>query len=179
MRYSGFILLLILLANQCRPKADDTVTQFAGKPEIPPSIKEEHRQLLEKVHRITLWQDSTGRAAVKLDELMQHHFREEEEYVLPPLGLLPSLAQGKLPQQRDKVIALAAKLKLQLNHMSAEHQLIKAYIDELIQVAAKENHPEAAELEKEIHKHAATEEEVFFPAAILIGEYLKLEQHPE
>jgi hypothetical protein len=105
---------------------------------------------------------------------MQHHFTEEEDYVLPPLGILPLLASGKLPEQRKEIIQLCEKLKSQLSHLSAEHQLIKAFVIELVQVSTNENHPAIIEFEKELQKHANTEEEVFFPTAILIGEYLKL-----
>ena len=58
-------------------------------------------------------------------------------------------------------------------HLNVEHQLIKAYLDEVI-VAAKENHPELIAFEKELQKHAKTEEELYFPTSVLIGEYLKL-----
>lgn len=159
---------------QCKPKEDHTVTQFAGKPEMPATIKKEHEYLLGEIGKIAMLEDSTGKAAVKLKELMQHHFKEEEDYVLPPLGLLPLLAEGRMPLQSKEVIGLTEKLKAQLLHMQVEHQLIKAYMDEVVQAATKENHLEVSTLEKEIGKHAAMEEEVFFPAAILIGEYLKL-----
>lgn len=174
MKYFCCILLLVLFTSQCRPKEENTITQFSGKPEVPSSIRAEHQYLLDKIYKISLFQDSTGRMAIKLNELMQHHFNEEEDYVLPPLGLLPILSTGKLPEQSKEVIVLTEKLKSQLSHMSAEHQLIKAFMDELILVASKENHPEIIEFEKEIHKHANTEEEILFPTAILIGEYLKL-----
>lgn len=174
MKYFCCILLLVLFTSQCRPKEENTITQFSGKPEVPSSIRAEHQYLLDKIYKISLFQDSTGRVAIKLNELMQHHFNEEEDYVLPPLGLLPLLSTGKLPEQSKEVIVLTEKLKSQLSHMSAEHQLIKAFMAELILVASKENHPEIIEFEKEIHKHANTEEEILFPTAILIGEYLKL-----
>lgn len=174
MKYFCCILLLVLFTSQCRPKEENTITQFSGKPEVPSSIRAEHQYLLDKIYKISLFQDSTGRMAIKLNELMQHHFNEEEDYVLPPLGLLPLLSTGKLPEQSKEVIVLTEKLKSQLSHMSAEHQLIKAFMAELILVASKENHPEIIEFEKEIHKHANTEEEILFPTAILIGEYLKL-----
>lgn len=174
MKHFCYILLLVLFISQCRPKEENTITQFSGKPEVPSSIKAEHQYLLDKIYKISLFQDSTGRVAIKLNDLMQHHFKEEEDYVLPPLGLLPLLSTGKLPEQSKEVIVLTEKLKSQLSHMSAEHQLIKAFMDELILFAAKENHPEIIEFEKEIHKHANTEEEILFPTAILIGEYLKL-----
>ena len=105
---------------------------------------------------------------------MKHHFNEEEDFVLPQLGLLPLLASGKLPVQGEEVIQLSEKLKSNLSHLSVEHQLIKAYVDELKQVAAKKDLLEIIEFEKELQKHANTEEEIFFPAAVLIGEFLKL-----
>ncbi|MBK7558509.1 MAG: hypothetical protein IPI54_09600 [Chitinophagaceae bacterium] len=95
-------------------------------PEVPSSIKKEHEYLLEKIHAITLFHDSTS-LAVKLYDLMQHHFKEEENFVLPPLGLLPLLTSAKLPEQSKAVIQLCEKLKSQLTHLNVEHQLIKAY----------------------------------------------------
>jgi hypothetical protein len=174
MKNPGLILLLGLLLSQCRPKPDNTITNFAGKPAVPAAIKSEHEKLLNATGKIAQLTDSTGRAAAKLKELMLHHFKEEEDYVLPPLGCLPALTTGNLPAKSNEVIALTEKLKTQLNHMSAEHQLIKAYMQEVIQAAATENHPEAIALEQELSKHATMEEEVLFPAAILVGEYLKI-----
>lgn len=62
--------------------------------------------------------------------------------------------------------------------MRVEHQLIKAYLDELKQSAPRDYHPEIIEFKKVVHQHATTEEEVYFPAAILVGEYLKLKSLP-
>lgn len=177
MKYFGYLLLVVLI-SQCKPKVENTVTQFTGKPVVPTSIKNEHEYLLAQIHETTLFQDSTGHVAVKLEELMQHHFNEEEDFVLPPLGLLPLLASGQLPEQSKEVILLTEKLKLQMLHMSAEHQLIKAFVDELLLAAINDNHPEMIAFEKELSKHAHTEEEVYFPTAILIGEYLKLKTTP-
>lgn len=106
---------------------------------------------------------------------MQHHFKEEEDFVLPVLGLLPSLTTGNLPDQSKEVIQFCEHIRTQLQHLTVEHQLIKAYMDELMQVAKNENHPEVMVLEQELQNHAKTEEEVFFPSALLIGEYLKLQ----
>lgn len=174
MKHFCYILLLVLNISGCQPKEESTMIQFPGKPEVPSSIKKEHEYLLNEIHKITLFNDSTGQVAIKLNELMQHHFKEEEDYVLPPLGLLPLLANGKLPEHSKEVISLTEKLKSQLSHISAEHQMIKAFMIELLLAAAKENHPEISVLEKELHKHATTEEEILFPTAILIGDYLKL-----
>ncbi len=167
-------ILLLLFISQCKPKEGNTITEFPGKPEVPSSIKKTHVSLLEQIHKMTLYKDSSGRVALKLEELMQHHFKEEEDFILPSLGLLPLLANGQIPGQSKDVILLSENVKSLLNHLSAEHQLIEAFIKELKQAADKEKLPEIIEFQKEVQKHASSEEEVFFPAAILIGEYLKL-----
>lgn len=174
MKYFFYSLLLVLFLGQCGHKEEDPVIQFHGKPEVPSSIKKEHENLLDQIHRITLFQDSAGLAAIKLNDLMQHHFKEEEDFALRPLGLLYLLASGKIPEQSNEIILLTDKLPSQLTHLNVEHQLIKAFMDELRQADTNGSHPEIIEFEKELQKHANNEEEVFFPAAILIGEYLKL-----
>lgn len=175
MKYSLYLLLLPVLFLQCRKKEEIYTTQFPGKPEVPSSIKNEHEFLLDQVKSFALFQDSTGAVAIKLAELMQHHFKEEEDFVLPPLGLLPFIADGKIPQQREEIIRLTEKLKSQLAHLNAEHQFIIAFTHELSQAAAQENHPEIRAFENALHKHAQTEEEIYFPAALLVGDYLKIQ----
>ena len=171
------LFLLVLFTSQCRNKGVDNnyITLFPGKPDMPSSIKNEHDSLLAQLHVITLFQDSTGIVAITLLELMEHHFREEENVVFPPLGLLPSLASGEIPEKSEEIIQLTEKVKSQLTHLSVEHQLIKARMGELVQAAAKENHPEIIAFIHDVDKHATVEEEVYFPAAILVGEYLKLQ----
>lgn len=159
---------------QVRNKTSITTTQFPGKPAVPSAIKKEHSKLLNQIQPFTLYQDSSGLAAKKLFDLMQHNFSEEEDFVLPQLGLLPLLAGGKLPGPINEVIQLTGKLKENLPHLDAEHQFIKAYIAEWKQVAAKEQLPAINDFENAIQIHANAEEEVFFPAAVLVGEYLKL-----
>jgi len=174
MKLFLYMLLFILVSSQCRNKADYSGLLFPEKPGVPSVLKKEHNQFLEKLAGIASLQDSTGRCAKKLYELMDYHFKEEEDYVLPPLGLLPVLAMGKIPEQSEKVIQLTERFRSNSAKMIAEHQMIKAYLDEMMLVGAKENHPEISGFDQELQKHAASEEEVFFPTAILIGEYLKL-----
>ena len=173
-----FYLFLLVFFSQCKPKVDNTTAQFIGKPEVPSSIKNTHVNLLERVQNLTLNTDSSHEIAIKLEVLMQHHFKEEEDFILPLLGLLPLLANGNIPEQSKELISLSEKVKLNLEHMNVEHQLIVAYIQELKQASSKEKLPEIIVFENEVIKHAKSEEEVYFPAAVLVGEYLKLRAAP-
>jgi hypothetical protein len=174
MRFFLSIFLPVLLLIQCQPKEDVYFTDYQEKPEVPSSIMEVHKTLLDQAYQYTLLPDSAGLAAIKLYELMQYHFKEEEDYVLPPLGLLPMLANGEIPEESEELIQLTEKLKSQLAVILAEHQMVVAYLEDIKQVASDDYLSEINKFEKELQKHAQIEEEVFFPASILIDEYVEL-----
>ena len=48
------------------------------------------------------------------------------------------------------------------------------YLDELKEATDNDNRSTVIEFEKEEAQHAVSEEEVYFPATIMVGEYLKL-----
>jgi hypothetical protein len=173
LRYS-FIIICITLFQSCRPDVDNVNSDFPGKPKVPDYILQEHRTLLSTVDSLALLKDSTGLAAIKLQEVMHHHFKEEEDYVLPVLGLLTPLAEGKLPAEREAIIQLTEKLRKEHNHMIAEHQLITALLQELVQTSKREGRERLETYKRAVLGHATAEEVVYFPAAILVGDYLKL-----
>ena len=171
-----FLFFIPLLLIQCSKGAKEYnyETMFPGKPGVPASVMKEHKMLLTQISELSLRQDSTGMIAMKLREIMEHHFKEEEDFVLPVLGILPSLADGKMPEHAEEIIGLTQKIKEQLPHLSAEHQMIRAHLEELRLAADREGHPGVKEFLEAIHEHAGIEEEILFPAAIVIGDFLKL-----
>jgi hemerythrin superfamily protein len=58
--------------------------------------------------------------------------------------------------------------------MLQEHKAIVVALDNLKTAAKEENKPEHAHFAVKLTLHAQNEEEVLYPAAILVGEYLKL-----
>jgi len=57
-----------------------------------------------------------------------------------------------------------------------EHKAIVIELHKLVEAAKNENRPEYVLFAEKLKLHAQTEEEVLYPAAILIGEYLKLKR---
>ncbi len=141
---------------------------------IPPSLKHEHEELHAELVEATKAGGKTGTAAQAVARGLHPHFLKEEEYALPPLGLLGKLSGGELPPEREVVTAMAEKLKRDLSHMHREHKSIVADLHKLMEAAKKEKKSAYVHLAEKIILHAQTEEEVLYPAAILIGEYLKL-----
>lgn len=77
------------------------------------------------------------------------------------------------PEMRT-VIAMTDKLKADLPHMLQEHKAVVAALEKLSAAAKEEGKPENPLFAEELMMHARNEEEVLYPAAILVGEYLKL-----
>ena len=141
---------------------------------IPHSLKVEHEELHNMLRQATQLTGKTGEAARTLAKLMHPHFVKEDEYALPPLGLLPLLVSGKFSEEMKQVLPLTDKLKSALSEMLAEHQQIVAALNILAQHAEAENHPEVVDFAEKLILHVQTEEEISYPTAILIGEYIKL-----
>ncbi|WP_018614579.1 hemerythrin domain-containing protein [Segetibacter koreensis] len=146
---------------------------------IPDSIKEEHNELHKTLEAATHLPGKTGEAAKKVARLLHPHFVKEEQYALPPLALLLPLSEGNISSEMRGVIDESNKLKQELPKMLAEHKQIIAALEELIKAATEELYPEVIDFAERLQQHAKTEEEVFYPTSILIGEYLKLKLQEE
>ena len=106
--------------------------------EIPKSTKLEHEELHEDLEEATMESGSVGEAAKAVQEILQPHFLKEEEFALPPLGLLSKLSNGQLTEEMKDAIAMAEKLKAELGQMLKEHREIVARLKTLTGAALKE-----------------------------------------
>jgi hypothetical protein len=104
---------------------------------------------------------------------MHPHFIKEEAYALPPLGLLRMLSEGKVTAEMADVLAMTDKLKAELPQMLAEHRSIVAALHDLSAAAERAGKVEYVDFAEALMRHAQTEEEVAYPAAILVGEYVR------
>lgn len=139
---------------------------------IPASIQDEHHELHEALARATRLKGQTGKAAQAVEAALAPHFEREEEFALPPLGLLPQLSQGKVPADSRDALAMTDKLKRELPRMLKEHQAIVGKLEQLEQAATREKQPEVVRFAHQLKAHARTEEEILYPTSLLIGEYL-------
>jgi hypothetical protein len=142
--------------------------------EVPTSLKLEHEELHSELVRATKAGGSVGEAAKAVAKVLHDHFIKEEEIALPPIGLLPTLAHGKIDEEMRHVLPMTERLKAELPEMLQEHEAVVEKLEELIVAANKEKLPEHARFAEKLMLHAKTEEEVLYPAAVLVGEYLKL-----
>lgn len=141
---------------------------------IPHAMKVEHEELHADLTKAIQSGGETGAAAHEVAEALHAHFESEEKYALPPLGLLPALAAGKIVPEMAQVFQMTNTLKAELPRMLEEHQAIVAALKKMVEAANQEGKLEHVHFAEKLMLHAQNEEEVSYPTAILIGEYLKL-----
>jgi hypothetical protein len=141
--------------------------------QVPPALKSAHDELHAELKRATDSGGRIGAAASAVARLMHPHFISEEELALPPLGLLSELSKGKLGAEVADVLKLTDNLEHELPRMLAEHKEIVATLQRLVEAANIEGKPDIAAFAAKLMAHARAEEEVSYPAAILIGRYLR------
>ena len=171
MRHTGsFLAAFGLLAAPWLPGA-----LAAAKPAIviPPSLQAEHAEIHEALVEATKAPGPVGAAAKELAALLHPHFERENEIALPPLGLLAPLAAGETPAGLSEALAMTDALRKELPRMLEEHRHIRAATEKLrvaARVAKASEHERFAEA---LAAHARTEEEVLYPAAILVGDVIR------
>ena len=101
------------------------------------------------------------------------HFLKEEEYALPPLGLLAKVAAGPVTPDMQDVLAMTDRLKAELPAMLAEHRSVVAALRKPAAAARRARQPQIVHFTEKLMLHAQSEELVLYPAAILVGEHVR------
>ena len=150
-------------------KATVTSTQIA----IPASIKAEHEEIHAELVAATKVPGRVGEAARALAAVLHPHFVREEQIALPPLGLLAELARGERSGNMRAVLPMTDSLRAEMPRMLEEHKAIRAATETLGNVARAEGNTAVAHLAEKLAMHARGEEEIFYPAALLVGEIVR------
>lgn len=166
-----------LLSSQAavRPVAASEKRMAAMTIGIPASVQMEHAAIHLALVEATKAAGRVGKAARALAEILHPHFVREEEIALPPLGLLARLAAGTRLNDAEAVEALTMTdaLRRELPQMLEEHKRIRLAVEHLGAAARAEHATRYEQLAAQLALHAQTEEEVLYPAAILVGDVIR------
>jgi iron-sulfur cluster repair protein YtfE (RIC family) len=144
-----------------------------AKIQIPEAMRLEHAEIHEGLVSATKRPEEVGEAARKLAAVLDPHFAREEQIALPPLGLLAPLSRGEFtPEMRD-VLQMTDALRAELPRMLSEHKAIHAATVQLGEAAKAAGNAEVERLAETLKVHAQNEEEVFYPAALLVGDVVR------
>ena len=141
--------------------------------QIPQSLRTEHEAIHSALERATKAPGRVGAAAIELAAVLGPHFKREDEIALPPLGLLAPLAAGETPAGMEAALAMTDALRKELPRMLEEHKRIRGANEKLLAAAREAKASIQEQFAEELALHARTEEEVLYPAAILVGDIIR------
>jgi hypothetical protein len=145
---------------------------------IPEPMRVEHAEIHERLVAATKAPGRVGEAARALAAVLHPHFAREEQIALPPLGLLAPLARGEATPAMRAVLPMTDSLRAELPRMLEEHVRIRAATQRMGEVARAEANAEVAVLAESLALHARGEEEMFYPAAVLVGDLVRARTAP-
>ncbi len=146
-----------------------TATEF----QTPHSLRADHDRLHADLAALTKETGVVGDAARDVARILHPHFVKEEEYAFPPLGLLASIARGEIDRSMEPVVTMGRRIKAELPMMISEHRDIVRSLDGLAAAAVVHGRADVAEFVDKLKLHAQTEEDVLYPAAIVVGEIVE------
>jgi hypothetical protein len=142
--------------------------------QVPGSIRTEHLEIHDHLVELTQAPGAVGAAARELAAVLGPHFAREEQIALPPLGLLAPLARAhELTPALRAILPITDSLRAELPRMLEEHKAIHAATTRLREAGRTAGHAGAVRFAEALAVHAQTEEEILYPAALLVGEVIR------
>ena len=139
----------------------------------PPSLDEEHEEIMGALGNFAKFRDETGSSIKNLLKVLEPHFQKENKIVMPVLGALSVLVSGEHVPNLQEIAESQGVLLQEYDNMYKEHAQIKVLIEQATRAAKRENHQEVTDLLEGLAHHARVEEEVLYPAAVLAGTVAK------
>ena len=178
MRFASSLFGLVLLIPISASAQDPHAKHHPPRAEIPKSVQAEHRELHTQLELGMQRTDAIGAAARGLGAVLHPHFVREEQIALPPLGALQRLAGGQSPGDAAVLLAMTDSLERELPRMLEEHKSIAAAVEKLRTEALAAGSEDWVRFAQQLTLHAQSEEEVYYPAAVLVGKLLRRDRRP-
>lgn len=140
---------------------------------IPKAMEEEHEELHQELRYATKVRGRVGAAAKSVAEVLHPHFERENELALPVIGVARELVEGKSSPDFPKALELADKFRTEYEKMLREHVDIVKTLDELEKAAKTARKQAVIRFTRKLKAHARTEEDLTYPAVLMIGKLLK------
>ena len=134
----------------------------------------EHDNLRASLAAACAERGALGQAARSLAHRLKPHLDREERLVHSMLALLPGIVEGRPVPDAVAVITATRELKNALPDMLGEHEAIRRGLAKLRSAAVAACRPAYERFADSLLDHFEAEEEVLYPAAILIGEWMAL-----
>lgn len=140
---------------------------------IPQSLAVEHQDTLDRLTALTRHRGAVGQEARKALTLFKAHTAREQEYILPPLTLLPLLAQGKVTPDMAWALAMADRVKADQDQIYQEHLQVTDAMTALYNAGLQAKDKEAVDFAQAAVADSLNDTELLEPMVLMVGDYLR------
>jgi len=140
---------------------------------IPEAMELEHEELHKELRKATRMPGKVGKAAKQVAQVLHPHFMRENELALPLIGVARELAEEKMSADFPKALELFERFRPEYEKMLQEHVEIVKALEELEKTAKKAKKASVIAFVRKLKLHARTEEDLTYPAALMVGKLLK------
>ena len=155
--------------------AQTAPSSSAPRLEMPKPVRAEHEMLHMTLLQASKATGRVGEAGRALTALLEPHFVREEQTAMPLLGLLAPLAAGTpIPDAvATEAKAMSDTLRKEMTSMLDDHKKIGSAIEGLRKAGVAEHAAPFERLAEDLARHAQDEEDIMYPAALLVGDLLR------
>ena len=141
---------------------------------IPQSLQNEHAEDLEKLDMLSKRPGKVGEIARKAVVLFKRHEATEREFIMPPLTLLPILADGKVTPDMAWAVAMTDRVRAEREKVFQQHTEVTDILSQLVGAADAAHDEDAKEFAEAAAGDALNDVEILEPMVLVLGDYLKL-----
>jgi hypothetical protein len=144
-----------------------------GGPLSPDSLMMAHNILERELEQALNAGGLAGVVAQNTAKALNVHFKDEEQTVFPLMSLIPSLPGGRALPEVEDVQMLKYRLEAAMPGLLEDHRIITEAVRDIADASRGGDGGRLARFSDLLQLHTRTEEQIHFPAAILIGETLE------
>ncbi|MDR3524015.1 MAG: hypothetical protein P4L66_07900 [Acetobacteraceae bacterium] len=141
---------------------------------MPQSLINEHAEDFEKLEILSKRPGKVGEIARKAVALFKRHEATEKDYIMPPLTLLPSLADGQVTPDMAWAIAMTDKVRANRELIFQQHTEMTDILSELVVAAEAAHDQDAKEFAEAAAGDSLNDVEILEPMVLVLGDYLKM-----
>ena len=141
---------------------------------MPQSLINEHAEDFEKLELLSKRPGKVGEIARKAVVLFKRHEATEKEYIMPPLNLLPVLADGKVTPDMAWAVAMTDRVRENRELIFQQHTEMTDILSELVEAAEAAHDQDAKEFAEAAAGDSLNDVEILEPMVLVLGDYLKM-----
>jgi hypothetical protein len=147
--------------------------QPASEHLMPQSLQVAKKEAIEQLSALARRKGPVGAAAEKALVIYQKHAAREREFILPPLTLLPYLADGKVTPDMAWALPMTDRVRAEREAIFEEHEQETDALNALAAAAAKAHDNDAKEFAESAAADALNDIEILEPTLLLINDILR------